>query len=740
MLALEASTHVMCERPLALTVEQADAMIALAKARNVLIVANLMQRYNPLIDAINRLIESKPLGEVLHGSFENYAADEHLPAEHWFWDRAKSGGIFIEHGVHFFDLFECWLGPGRIVAAQQAVRPGTDFREQVQCAVRYNGDVLVNMYHGFHQPSRMDRQKFRLLFERGEVTLYEWVPTRLGIHAIADEAATRTLCDLFPGARLDVTNVYDGRQRRCRGRHQAIDFWQMLDLTVGEGIAKYHRYGELLRVHDARSGCLDTRFRPSSESHETQRPGFFGDGYRSRSGNIRLSVKASRRLCLRIAPTAGGSEKGQRIAIMAKRRQIVILGGGFAGAYCAQALKKSLRGIDAEVLLIDRNNYFVFYPLLIEAGTGSLEPRHAVVPMRAFLRSADFRMAEVSDIDFERQAVSYQLVGGESKEQIRYDHLVISVGSVTRLPEVPGLREYGYEMKSLADAVALRDRAISMLELADATADTAKRRALLHFVVVGGNFTGVEVAGEFDVFLRHGSRRYLHVNETDVTITLIELGDRILTALDPDLSQYAAAHLRNRGVNLLLNNTVTAIERDRVSLSTGDALSARTVIWCAGIEQNPIVRGWSLPVDERGYILCEHNLRVKGFDNVWAVGDCAVNPDPDGYAYPATAQHAVRQGAHLARNLAAVLKGAQPRPCHIKTRGALAALGCRTGVAKVYGIKLSGFTAWWLWRTVYLLKMPTLARKVRVALDWTVDLVFSRDYVQLGVHRVSDRR
>ncbi len=248
MLALEASKHVICEKPLALTVEQEDAMIALAKARNVLIVANLMQRYNPLIDAVNRLIESKPLGEVLHGYFENYAADEHLPAEHWFWDRAKSGGIFIEHGVHFFDLFECWLGPGRVVAAQQAVRPGTDLQEQVQCTVRYDRDVLVNMYHGFHQPSRMDRQKFRLLFERGEVTLYEWVPTRLGIHAIADEAATRTLCDLFPSARLDVTDIYDGRQRRCLGRHQAIDVWQMLDLTVGEGIAKYHRYGELLRA------------------------------------------------------------------------------------------------------------------------------------------------------------------------------------------------------------------------------------------------------------------------------------------------------------------------------------------------------------------------------------------------------------------------------------------------------------------------------------------------------------
>ena len=248
MLALEASKHVICEKPLVLTVEQADAMIALAKARNVLIVANLMQRYNPLIDAVNRLIESKPLGEVLHGYFENYAADEHLPAEHWFWDRAKSGGIFIEHGVHFFDLFEGWLGPGRVVAAQQAVRPGTDLQEQVQCTVRYDRDVLVNMYHGFHQPSRMDRQKFRLLFERGEVTLYEWVPTRLRIHAVADEAQTRTLCELFPGARLDVTQLYQGQERRCRARQENLEVWQRLELTAGHETVKYDRYGQLLRA------------------------------------------------------------------------------------------------------------------------------------------------------------------------------------------------------------------------------------------------------------------------------------------------------------------------------------------------------------------------------------------------------------------------------------------------------------------------------------------------------------
>ena len=218
-------------------------------------------------------------------------------------------------------------------------------------------------------------------------------------------------------------------------------------------------------------------------------------------------------------------------------RRIVILGAGFGGAYCAAALGKKLRGLNVEVLLIDRNNFFVFYPLLVEAGTGSLEPRHAVVPIRAFLKTAEFRMAEVVDADFDRRSITYRLVGGDDTQQIDYDELVISLGSVTRLPDVPGLREFGCELKSLTDAVALRDRAITMLELANATDDEATRRGLLHFVVVGGNFTGVEAAGEFDMFLRAAARKYRHVNQQDITVTLVELGDRILAALDEDLAE-----------------------------------------------------------------------------------------------------------------------------------------------------------------------------------------------------------
>ena len=258
MAALDAGKHVICEKPLALTIEQADEMLRRAQERDLLLVANLVQRYNPLFDNIDRLIQSRALGEVLHGYFHNNAADEGLRPDHWFWDRLKSGGIFVEHGIHFFDLFAGWLGTGDVVAAQAARRSSGPCRpdgtgessaveEQVQCAVRYGDGILVNFYHGFHQPGRLDRQELRLVFERGDVTLSEWIPTRVNIHAVASEAATRTLCELFPHARLDVTEVYPPHQRICRGRNKELDVYQMLELTCGHDQNKMHRYGQVLR-------------------------------------------------------------------------------------------------------------------------------------------------------------------------------------------------------------------------------------------------------------------------------------------------------------------------------------------------------------------------------------------------------------------------------------------------------------------------------------------------------------
>ncbi|HEV2636013.1 MAG TPA: Gfo/Idh/MocA family oxidoreductase [Actinocrinis sp.] len=248
MAALAAGKHVICEKPLAMTVGQADEMIAAADKDGLLLVTNLMQRYNPLYDKITRLIESRVLGQVLHGSFENYASDENLPADHWFWDRDKSGGIFVEHGVHFFDMFAGWLGDGRVQAAQAGVRPGTAVEEHVGCTVRYGETALVDFYHGFHQAGRMDRQRLHLLFERGEVTLSEWIPTRARLLAIVDEGQTRQLCDIFPGARLDVSESYGPQDRRCRGRGQDIDAWQKIDLSYGDGTSKAVLYGQLLRA------------------------------------------------------------------------------------------------------------------------------------------------------------------------------------------------------------------------------------------------------------------------------------------------------------------------------------------------------------------------------------------------------------------------------------------------------------------------------------------------------------
>ena len=246
MQALQAGKHVLVEKPTALHLVEADEMIAAAQERGLLLATDLMQRYNPLFDAIQGLLERKPLGELLHAYFENYACDEQLPADHWFWDRSKSGGIFIEHGVHFFDLFAGWLGPGKVEAAQVCVRPGTTIEDQVQCTVRY-GDVLVNFYHGFTQLGRMDRQELRLVFERGDVRLDEWIPIRATIHAVVDEADTHTLCELFPGARMDVTAWYSGKDRACSGRHKALDVYQMVEMSHGQGDLKMHRYGELVR-------------------------------------------------------------------------------------------------------------------------------------------------------------------------------------------------------------------------------------------------------------------------------------------------------------------------------------------------------------------------------------------------------------------------------------------------------------------------------------------------------------
>lgn len=419
------------------------------------------------------------------------------------------------------------------------------------------------------------------------------------------------------------------------------------------------------------------------------------------------------------------------------RRRIVILGGGFGGAYCARALEKTLRGSHTEIMLIDRHNFFAFDPLLVEAGCGILEPRHVLVSLRRFLSSTVFRMAEVLDVDVERRQVTYRASGSDWTETVNYDHLVVALGSVPRLPRVPGLQTYGFTMNNLADAMTLRDRAIQMLEFAEATTARQRRHTLLHLAVVGGNFTGVEVAGQFLMFLRQASQWYPSLRPDDCTVTLIQRSERILPALDADLARYAATHLRRLGVNIRLQTSAVEVAADHLQLDSGERLSTYTVIWCAGIAPNPLIQRLPFPQDHQGYVRCEPDLRVQGFDHVWAIGDCAVNRASDGQIYAATAQHAVRQGEHLAHNLARILRGEPAQPCHIRSPGQLAALGRYAGVAKIKGIRFAGFPAWFLWRSVYLMKMPGWTQKLRVSLDWFIAFFFTLSFVQLGVSNLT---
>jgi len=417
------------------------------------------------------------------------------------------------------------------------------------------------------------------------------------------------------------------------------------------------------------------------------------------------------------------------------RPVVVIAGGGFAGAYCARELARRM-GDSVDVLLVDQHNYFVFYPLLVEAGTGNLEPRHTAVALRTFLRRARFVQAAVAGLDPGAHVVRIRPVGRDDVVDVHYDHAVLALGSTTRLPPVPGLSEHGLLMKSLPDAVFLRNQAIARLEAAQNETDPERRRTLLHFVVVGGSLTGAEVAGELDVFLRTATRpRYGYGGHDDFRITLVEREERILGVLDAELSEYAERNLRRRGVDVLTGRSVVELRADAVTLDDGQRLAASTVVWCAGIAPSPLLRELPVPVDALGYVSCRPDLGVVGYADVWAIGDCAHNPDASGNPTPATAQHAVQQGRHLAANLERVLKGREPTPCLARSRGTLAALGCRTAVAKVFGVRLSGFAAWWLWRTAYLLQMPGLGRKLRVALDWTMNLLFRPEIVHLDLVR-----
>ncbi|MGH9966507.1 MAG: NAD(P)/FAD-dependent oxidoreductase [Pyrinomonadaceae bacterium] len=413
------------------------------------------------------------------------------------------------------------------------------------------------------------------------------------------------------------------------------------------------------------------------------------------------------------------------------KKRILILGSGFGGLYTALHLEKKLaRYPDIEITLVNRENFFLFTPMLHEVAASDLDFTHIVNPVRKLLRRVQFFHGEIRSIDLKKRLVGVAHGDDSHDHELAYDYLVLALGSVTNFYNLPGLAENALTMKSLSDAIRLRNRLIKNLEEADFECCGTQRRKLLTVVVAGGGFAGVETIAAINDFIREAIGFYPRLSEAELRLVLIEATHAILPELGPELGVYARKKLADRGVEFLMNTAVRSVSNNEVALSDGTAIKANLLLWTAGVSPNPLLE--MLDCEKaRGRLITNEFLEVNGYPRVWALGDCAAVPDPaSGKPCPPTAQHALRQGKIAAHNILVAIHGGSRKGFKFKTIGALATIGRRTGVARIMGIHFSGFIAWWMWRTIYLSKLPRFEKKVRVALDWTLDLLFSKDLVQ----------
>jgi NADH:ubiquinone reductase (H+-translocating) len=411
---------------------------------------------------------------------------------------------------------------------------------------------------------------------------------------------------------------------------------------------------------------------------------------------------------------------------------IVIVGGGFAGVAVARRLEQRLHPNEAEIVLISRDNFELFTPMLPEVTSGELEVRHVVTPIREQLHRSRFILAEVEKIDAARQSVTYRHVLTGLVVELPYDQLVLALGSSTSTFGLPGVAENVWALKTLEDADALRNHLVWLLELADTIDDETRRRRLLTIVVVGGGFTGVETAGEIVELFRSVIRFYRSLRADEIKMILIEAAPALLLGLPPKMGEYARRILERRGIEVLTGDGVTSADQTGLTLQSGRRIESETIIWSAGVKPSPTIAKTALPLTRRGAVVTESDMRVAGVQGVWALGDCASIPDWKGGTYPMTAQHAIREGPQLADNLVATLRGRPTKPFRFESLGMMAALGGRKAVAQLPGDRvITGFLAWFIWRTYYLLRLPGLDRKLRVAFDWTLELLFPRDTAEL---------
>ncbi len=413
-----------------------------------------------------------------------------------------------------------------------------------------------------------------------------------------------------------------------------------------------------------------------------------------------------------------------------KKTRVLILGGGFGGLYAALEFEKH-RDPAVEVTLVAQDNFFLFTPMLHEVAASDLDLTTIVSPLRKLLRHVRTFVGEVQTVDLAAKRVTVVHGFTQHAHALEYDHLVLGLGSVTNFYGIAGLAERALCMKTLHDAIVLRNQLIAHLEEADTECAKSDRVPLLTFVVAGGGFAGVETMGSINDFVHSALPYYPNLKSSMIRMVLVHPGEHVLPELGPELGAYADRVLSERGIEIHPKSKVASVTPREVVLTDGTRVESFTLVWTAGTSPNPIIEKIALP-KERGKIKVSAALAVEGTVNIWALGDCALIPDlaKAGTFHPPTAQHASREGVVLAQNILAAVYGRAQKNFTFKTLGLLASIGRRVGVARVFGFNFSGFTAWWMWRTIYLSKLPTLQKKISVALAWTLDLFFAKDFVQ----------
>ncbi len=416
--------------------------------------------------------------------------------------------------------------------------------------------------------------------------------------------------------------------------------------------------------------------------------------------------------------------------------RVVVLGGGYGGIYAALELQKAARRGQIELSLVSRNNFFLYQPMLAEVVSGSIEPTHILNPIRRLCPHASFHQAEIQAIDLEARQVIVSYRGRSRYTHLPYDHLIIAVGMGTDLSALPGLAEHAFPFKTMGDALRLRDHLIDILERAEVEDDAERRRDLLTFVVAGAGYTGIEVAAEINAFMREAVGSYSRLGKSDIRVVVLQSHERILPELTEDLAAFSHRIMEQRGVEIRLNTRIIGATAQSAIPSDGEAIRTATLVAAVGTAPTRLLDGLPCEHDDRGRIVVDETLAVPGYAGLWAVGDCAAIPDTlAGGTFPPTAQYAVREAKRVARNVLASVRGDAPRRFTYRSLGVFVPLGRFSGAAQVMGLKVSGFPAWWLYRTYYLSQLPRFERKLRVLIDWTLELIFRRDIARIDLSR-----